>query len=197
MSTQKNTARKAEKIDTENPRINLTKNLIKRGVDLLKKLDATLTSVDESRSKFKAQEQKLGEDLLTYIASFGNNLNYQEILFLKNTLYDALLWKRVGAKQKGRVKVNQTINKYFSLIFSFVKSEKDGGSGQNLNSETKFADVRSAYSEVGLKKPIKDANYEISKEVRKLFRIENLKNATHVKTVKNDILKALSQINKT
>ena len=35
----------AEKIDTENPKINLTKNLIKRGVDLLKKLDVLCDSV--------------------------------------------------------------------------------------------------------------------------------------------------------
>ena len=194
MNQKNTTARKAEKIEPH-PKVNLTNALIKKGMSLLKKLDNTLTSVDESRSRYKAQEQRLGEDLVEYIASFDNGLNYQEILFIKNTLYDALLWKRVGEKQKGRVTVNRTINKYFSLIFSFVKSIEDNGSGLEITSETKFADIRQAYSEVGLKKPIKDANYKISKTVRSLF--SNLKTAsavskrlTQIETVLEGIKKA-------
>jgi hypothetical protein len=117
-----------------------------------------------------------------------------EILFIKNTLYDALLWKRVGEKQKGRVTVNRTINKYFSLIFSFVKSIEDGGSGLEITSETKFADIRSAYSEVGLKKPIKDANYAVSKIVRSLF--SDLKTASAVSNRLTQIKSSLESIKK-
>ena len=198
MTTKKATARKAEKIETNNDPnfiVDMSTALIAKGVKILKKLDETLTSVEDARSKFKSTEQRLGEDLVAHIASYGDGLNYEQILHIKNTLYDALLWKRVGAKQKGRMKVNRTINKYFSLIFSFVKPLKDGGSNEQLTSETKFADIRQAYSEVGLKKPIKDSNYRIAKLVRRLFDLNNLKSKKDVDRVEKLITSALTEIN--
>lgn len=193
MNQKENTAKQAVKKTETMPRVNITPKLIAKGAELLTKLDETLTKMADDITKVKGKEKRLGQDLVTYIAKFGNNLKYVEILLIKNTLYDSLLWKRQGAKMKGRATVNPTINKYFSLIFSFVKSTKDGGSGENLTTETQFADIRSAYSEVGLKLPIKNANYEISKVVREFFNKDKM-TKTRVKEIQKSVTRVLKNL---
>jgi hypothetical protein len=189
--TKRNTAKTVKnKSTTSTNEIQFTEELVNIGKMLFERIDTNLQSVDLKRSEIKESVVSIGQDVIDYLASYGTIETSDQAEHIKNTIYDQLNWKRNGLPSggnKGRLPVNKTITKYWSIIFGYLSDSPK----HILDEKTKFTDVRDAYQNRGNRQAIRSAKYEVSKIVNSFF--EGAENLTKkdVTNIKKSLIKCL------
>ena len=123
--TKKATAENRKSTATKNKQdFQITSDLIKYGVKIIKQLDDSINHSKDLAQKEKDKVVSNANKLIDYLAGFGVITTPDQLELIKNTLYDQLNWRRLGGKvgtNKGRIKGNPTITKYFSILKGYVE----------------------------------------------------------------------------
>lgn len=173
----------AKEITTKKHDFKLTSELVREGKKLLTSLDHSITNQKEIAEKGKTQTISYANQLITYLSKFGTISTVDQIETIKNVLYDQLNWRRLGAEvgeNKGRIKGNPTITKYFSIIKGYI--EENG----KLNTSLDFSDIRTAYQNRGSRTLKREFKYNLNKALKPISEsIDSKKDSNlHFKNLK-------------
>ena len=161
------TKRKTAKESTVNLKgFQIKEELIPIGLKLLTEMDRSITNQQTQLLKEKEAVINHGNNLVKYLGKFGRISNPDQVELIKNVLYDQLNWRRLGGDQgsnKGRIKGNRTITKYFSIVKGYVQEV-----GQ-LKTTMEFADIRTAYQDRGSRKIQRVAKYNFNRRIQPIF----------------------------
>ena len=169
---------KRETKDTINIGFKIDAEVVQEGVKLLKTMDASITNQQTQLRKEKDAVINHGNNLVKYLGKYGKIQNPDQIETIKNVLYDQLNWRRLGGDQgsnKGRIKGNPTITKYFSILKGYVQEV-----GQ-LKTTMEFSDIRTAYQDRGSRKIQRVAKYNFNRRIQPIFdQLANQKQANKI-----------------
>ena len=141
----------------------ITEELIAYGVKILTKLDSSINNSKDLAKKEKDNVVTQANNLVEYLAGFGTITTTDQLEMIKNALYDQLNWRRLGGEtgsNKGRVKGNPTITKYFSILKGYIELKG------RLNTSLDFAEIRTIYQDRGNRKTQRTFTYNLSRSIR-------------------------------
>ena len=165
--TKKATAVNRKSTATKNKQdFQITSDLIAYGVKIMKQLDSSINHSKDLAQKEKNKVVSNANKLIEYLSGFGVITSPDQLELIKNTLYDQLNWRRLGGEtgtNKGRIKGNPTITKYFSILKGYVELKG------RLHTTKDFSEIRTIYQDRGSRKLQREFKYNHNKIMTPIY----------------------------